>query len=257
LRAFRHIAGPLAALLCLASANANANADANAAAGADVNGDGGGGTIYVVRRGWHIEVGFASTDIDASLAPVVPEFAGGHVADLTGASDPVAVRYLFFGFGDRRYLLSKHRNGPVLLAALWPGAGMMLVTALGSSPEAAFGPDHVIALKVTREQLRGTQAAIRASIGSPVSDSLEGRFRPYAPGPYQGSFYFSTAERYSALHTCNTWAAEVLQAGELPLRSPRVVFASQVWRQLKRLQSLRQGVRGRAPAETSLLAHPS
>ena len=32
----------------------------------------------------------------------------------------------------RRYLLAKNRNAPVLLAALWPGRGMILATGLTS-----------------------------------------------------------------------------------------------------------------------------
>ena len=62
--------------------------------------------IYVARRSWHIDVGFAVADLQPPLNAVAAQFPG--------------VRYLFFGFGDRHYLLAKDRNAPVLLAALWP-----------------------------------------------------------------------------------------------------------------------------------------
>jgi hypothetical protein len=48
-------------------------------------------------------------------------------------------QYLFFGFGDRHYLLAKNRGAPVALAALWPGRGMFLATGLTSAPSVAFG----------------------------------------------------------------------------------------------------------------------
>jgi len=209
----------LFALICLAFAGAApgvaATASAEPAAGYGMPEY---ATLYLVRRGWHIDVGFEAADIEAPLGSVVTAFAG--------------VQYLFFGFGDRRYLLSKHRQGPVLLEALWPGAGLILVTALKSAPDAAFGHAHVIALRVRREQLRGAQDLVRRSIDPP-----EGPFRPYAPGPYEGSAYYSARDRYSAAYTCNTWAAQVLTAGDLPVHSHGVVFAGQLWRQIRRLQS--------------------
>jgi len=173
------------------------------------------GTTYVVRRGWHIDVGFAVADLEPPLEPIAARFPGA--------------RYLFFGFGDRRYLLAKHRNAPVLLAALWPGSGMLLVTALVSSPDEAFGSAHVIALPEARVRVRDMQRFIRGSIAGDDSPI------PYGPGPYEGSLYFTAVARYSAVHTCNTWAAETLQAGRLPIHSAGVVFAGQVWSQVRRL----------------------
>ena len=42
--------------------------------------------IYVVRRGWHMDIGFAAADLQPPLNDVIGQFPG--------------VRYLFFGFGD-------------------------------------------------------------------------------------------------------------------------------------------------------------
>ena len=178
--------------------------------------------IYVVRRGWHIDVGFAAADIQPPLNSVAGQFPG--------------VRYLFFGFGDRHYLLAKHRNAPVLLGALWPGGGMILATALGSSPQEAFGAAHVVALAVTDEQMRAAQAFIWGSLDEPSTDRESGAVTPYGTGPYEGSLYFAATPRYSAVHTCNTWAAEALAAAALPIRSAGVIFAGQLWGQVRRLE---------------------
>jgi hypothetical protein len=62
----------------------------------------------------------------------------------------------------------------------------------------------------------------------------------YAPGPYEDSLYFAATERYSAIHTCNTWAAEALRAGGLPLRAKLVVFAGQLWSQLSNPAAIRR-----------------
>ena len=170
--------------------------------------------IYVVRRGWHMDIGFAAGDLQPPLKDAVDQFPG--------------VRYLFFSFGDQRYLLAKDRNAPVLLAALWPGRGMILATAVASSPQDAFGAAHVVALSVTQKQARDTQAF--------VWHSLENGVTPYATGPYEGSLYFAATPRYSAFHTCNTWAAESLRAAALPIHSAGVIFAGQLWSQVRRLE---------------------
>jgi hypothetical protein len=60
--------------------------------------------IYVARRGWHVDIGFAAADLQPPLKSLMDEFPGA--------------QYLFFGFGDRHYLLAKNRGAPVLLAAL-------------------------------------------------------------------------------------------------------------------------------------------
>jgi len=178
--------------------------------------------IYVVRRRWHIDIGFAAADLESPLNSLRSDFPG--------------VRYLFFGFGDERYLLAKNRNGPVLLAALWPGRGLMLATGLGATPQDGFGENNVIGLVVTRAQQRSAQAFVWRSLRQ-EHDSVA----PVSPGPYDGSLYYAAVPRYSAFHTCNTWAAETLRAAALPI-SRAVIFAGQLWPQV-RAASLRDGYR--------------
>jgi hypothetical protein len=159
-------------------------------------------TIYVVRRAWHIDIGFASSDLPPPLSALATGFPGVH--------------YLLFGFGDRRYLQSKNKQLPNMLGALWPGAGLILMTALATTPAQAFGAGNLIALPVSAEQMRAAQASVWASIATRATQD------------------------YSALHTCNTWAAEVLRAAGLPIRSSDVVFAGQLWKQTRRLAAPRR-----------------
>jgi hypothetical protein len=181
--------------------------------------------IYVARRGWHVDVGFAAADLEPPLRSLLAEFPGA--------------RYLFFGFGDRRYLLAKNRNAPVLLAAVWPGRGMILATGLASPPSAAFGASQVAALAVTARQASDAQAFVWYSLDrQPVLDqqTTDNPVRSYALGPYEGSLFFTAAPRYSGFHTCNTWAAEALAVAALPIHSAGVIFAGQLWGQVRRLE---------------------
>jgi hypothetical protein len=189
--------------------------------------------IYAVRRGWHVDIGFAAADLQPPLKSLINEFPG--------------VQYLFFGFGDRRYLLAKHRNAPVLLSALWPGPGMILATGLTSPPSIAFGDRHIVALTVTVRQASAAQTFMWHSLGKQSSDNESDPVKSYAPGPYEGSLFFTATPKYSAFYTCNTWAAESLAAAALPIHSAGVVFAGQLWAQVRRVEK-KQSVTARQMA---------
>lgn len=175
--------------------------------------------VHVVRRGWHIDIGIARTDAQAPLQSVVAEF-------------PEA-RYLLFGFGDRRYLL--HGGAWDAVAALWGDAGLILVTSTGAQkPEQVFGSENVIQVALTAQQMSELQSFIGSSLAT-----RDGAIVRVPPGPHAvGSFnaFYESAQRYTAVHTCNTWAAEVLESAALPVDSSGVELASQLWRQVQRLE---------------------
>jgi hypothetical protein len=169
-----------------------------------------GGSVYVIRRGWHVDIAVALTD----LRPPLDQVAAG----LPGT------RFVLFGFGDRRYLL----HGANMIAALWPGAGVLLVTGIPGNPSETFGQKNVASVALDPEQMSALQTFVRDSLDTPG-----GPVAPIAPGPYPGSAYFASSQPYSGLHTCNTWAAQSLRSAGLPVNSGGVVFAWQLWHQLR------------------------
>jgi hypothetical protein len=185
--------------------------------GSAANADATSSTIYVARRGWHIDIGVSVADLAPPLNQAVP--------DLPGA------RHVFFGFADKHYLLAANHNAPVLLSALWPGAGIVLATGLENSPAEAFGAKHVIALSLQPEQMHDLQAFIWRSLRT--QDEV---LRVYQPGPYEGSVYFLAVPKYSAFRTCNTWGAQALRAAGFRVHVQGVVFAWQLWVQARRLK---------------------
>jgi hypothetical protein len=118
-----------------------------------------------------------------------------------------------------------------LLASIWPGAGLMLLTALSASPEEGFGGDHVIRLSVSAEQMRALQSFLWKSL-----QTSHGAIVAHEPGPYEDSVYLPAAARYSGVHTCNTWVAEGLRAAGFHVHTAGVIFAGQLWRQVRRLE---------------------
>lgn len=172
------------------TAAAHSTPELEAASGLSAHADAAPITLYVARRRWHIDVGFSVEGLPAPLAAtVLHEF-------------PHA-RYAFFGFGDRHYLLAKEHGAPVLLAALWPGPALILVTEIEDSPARAFGADQAVELALAPQQARSVQAFIWGSL---VKDA-DGTVSTLARGPYSGSACFAAVPRYSGLHTCITWAA--------------------------------------------------
>ena len=184
--------------------------------------------MIVVRRGWHIDVGFAAADLMPPLRAIS--------ADLPSA------QYIFFGFGDMHYLLAKNHGSSSLAAALWPGRGIMLVTALTNTPRQGFGAEHVIELDLSGADASDLQDWIWRSFVT-----SEGTAPVYRPGPYEGGLYYLASARYSAVHTCNTWAAEALNAGRFKVHSQGVLFAGQLWSQVQRVARAQRRTPSLAP----------
>jgi len=172
--------------------------------------------VFVVRRKWHVDVGVEAADLRSPLADV-------------RAALPAA-RYYLFGFGDRGYLMNKSHHFGSLIGALWPGPGVILLTGLKETPEAEFGAENVVRIGLSPAQQRNLQAFIWSSL-TRIADAV----RPLAPGPYEASYYYAAEPRYSALNTCNTWAAEALESASLPVQTFGVEFADQLWRQARPL----------------------
>jgi hypothetical protein len=52
-------------------------------------------------------------------------------------------------------------------------------------------------------------------------------------GPYPGSAFYASKQTYFGLFTCNTWTAEALWAGGVPVTTQAVLFADQVTGQVR------------------------
>ena len=76
----------------------------------------------------------------------------------------------------------------------------------------------------------GCGRAVRKRVTSRVQSSRSARDR------IPEVCFLTRTDHYSAVHTCNTWAAETLRAGGLPVHAAGVIFAGQLWTQMSRLQ---------------------
>jgi uncharacterized protein (TIGR02117 family) len=181
-----------------------------ACAGRDPPPPGNATTIIVVDRGWHTDISLRADQLDYRFDALKARFPGA--------------RAFTFGFGERLYVQKRDRTVFDALRALLPSDGMVLVTALNTTPAAAFGQDNAIPLAVSAEGLR--------AVADFVSDSMStgGAGAPVFvdDGPYPGSAFYASPLTYWGLFTCNTWTADALRAGGVPVTVAGVVFAGEV-----------------------------
>jgi uncharacterized protein (TIGR02117 family) len=172
-------------------------------------------TIIVVDRGWHTDISLPADRLDDRFDALRARFPGA--------------RAFTFGFGERLFVQKRDRTVLDALRALLPSAGMVLVTALNTSPAAAFGPDEAIPLAVSADGFAAVTDFVRRSI----SDDAAGAPDFVGDGPYPGSAFYASTLTYDGLFTCNTWTAEALRAGGVPVTADAVLFASQLTGQVR------------------------
>lgn len=178
--------------------------------GGSPGGPPGDAIVYIIGRDWHTDIGLPVEEISGPLAALEQPFPGVHV--------------LTFGFGDRRFLLTRDRSPLAMLSALLPGRAALLITALRTEPEPAFGAAHVVRLHIGADDL----VRLRDRLWREFAHAPGDQPVMLADGPYPGSLFYAASATYSGLYTCNTWTAEVARAGGLPMPASGVLFAGQV-----------------------------
>jgi uncharacterized protein (TIGR02117 family) len=166
--------------------------------------------IYVIERDWHTDIGLPVEQMTFPLASLQADYPG--------------VTVLLFGFGERQFLVNREKTVGAMLNALLPSHSALLLTALRATPQAAFGERNVVALHVSRAGLQRIEARIWQEFEFPPA----GKPEPLAQGPYPGSAFYAARDTYDGFYTCNTWTAETLRSGGLPVPVTGVLFSGQV-----------------------------
>jgi hypothetical protein len=183
--------------------------------------------VHLVARGWHTDVDLPADRLPAPLLALARDFPGAS--------------HFLFGFGERAYWTQPEPSTVDAFAALLPGPGVILVTALRVPPEAAFEPADVVVLPVTENGLDRLAAFLAAELQE------DGEVRRLARGPYVGSRFYATSRRYSAAYTCNTWTAHALQVAGTGVAASGVLFAGQL---MDRARTVARRAAAAGPPET-------
>jgi Protein of unknown function (DUF2459) len=176
--------------------------------------------VHLVARGWHTDVDLPAARLPAPLHPLASDFPGA--------------THFLFGFGERAYWTHPDPTSTDALAALLPGPGVILATALRVPPEAAFASGDVVTLPVTEAGLD----RLAAHLASELREN--GEFRRLADGPYPGSRFYATSRRYSAVYTCNTWTADAAQVAGTGVSASGILFAGQLMERARAVAARRR-----------------
>ena len=172
--------------------------------------------IFVVKHGWHTGVVIPRMGKQAPFSFLDPVF--GDAA------------FYEFGWGDREYYPT---NDPgirlALRAVLWPTDSVLHVVALADTPSQSFPGADMEALFISRE---GYQQLLKYLADHFV---LNAQAKPMdiGRGLYGDSRFFESHGSFHAFRTCNTWTAQALQQGGVPIRPFMALTADSVLRQAR------------------------
>lgn len=169
-----------------------------------------GDVVYVVSRGWHVEVGLPTAELSGPLTfyrTVFPQ-----------------ARTLMFGYGKRTFFTAKVETPSDYLLGPLPGDAVIQVTGLLVPPQGAYPGTDVLELTLRP----GGAQALSDFIWGQLGKDHAGEPRLVAPGNFPGSIFYAARSEYTLAHTCNTWVVQALQAAGLPVSPAGVVFSGQV-----------------------------
>jgi uncharacterized protein (TIGR02117 family) len=173
--------------------------------------------VYLTATGWHTGLILPTNRLGDAWRPLLRDFTG---AD-----------HLWFGWGQRAYYMAREPTIADAVRALLPGPAVVLVTPLHQPPRDAIIGGRVFPLGVTRAGFDRLADYVWAAFAR----SPQGELRRISDGLSPGGVFYEATGTYSAAHTCNSWTAEGLRVGGLPVTSDGVVLVHQLIEQVEAL----------------------
>lgn len=172
-------------------------------------------SIWVNSNGWHTGIIVQTSDIPAGVLPAKSLFG--------------AAQYLEMGWGDEGFYRAEEITTDLAMDALFSDTPSVVhMVGFSTPPKTYFSSSKVLELRVTEEGLRRLLRFMNASV------SRTGGTQPLGPGLYGDSRFFSGIGSYSALHTCNHWAAQALLEAGIPITPWYAATSSALMWQLAR-----------------------
>jgi uncharacterized protein (TIGR02117 family) len=174
--------------------------------------------VYLVKHGWHTDIAIPSPELRGNMTIFQQIFPG--------------VKILVFGFGKRTFVTAPVHTIGDLVVGPFPGAGMLLVTGLSTTPDVAYNDGVTATLDLPAGGAERLSDFIWKTLKKANGAPLELR-----PGFFPGSIFYRTETRYADSRTCNTWTADALAAAGLNINPAGVVFSWQTMSQAEQLST--------------------
>ena len=169
----------------------------------------------MIAAGWHTEIALPVQAMPEPLRAITPDFPGA--------------QYLSFGWGERNFYMARAPTVGDAMSALFPGPAVLLVSPLHRPPRDSRANAQVFEFNLSTAGLDRLSNYLWAAF----EKSNDGSLRRLAAGPEPGSVFYAATGTYSASYTCNTWTAEGLRVGGVPVTPAGVVFVSELTDQLR------------------------
>lgn len=156
-------------------------------------------SIWVSSNGWHTGIIVPTELIPRELLPEKRDF-------------PTAA-YLEIGWGDAGFYQADTITTSLALKALFlPTPSVIHLVGFTTPPEEYFAASDVLRFEVSPEGLQRLLKALDASIAHNETGAVKRK-----KGLYGESKFYAGRGDYSAFHTCNHWAADVLTQAGIPI----------------------------------------
>ena len=175
-----------------------------------------GERFWVYDSGWHTGLVLSRAEMKPALSVL-----------LQRAPD---AKFFVFGWGNRRYYMADNPSVFMGIAALFPSQSAVLVQACQSPPTACLPEGARLRIVAVSD---GGMAKLDDYLVHAFRMDARGQPEHLGPGPFSHSEFFVSGLSYDVFHTCNTWTAEALHVSGLPVSYNGVIFADQLWRQVR------------------------
>jgi uncharacterized protein (TIGR02117 family) len=141
--------------------------------------------------------------------------------------------FIEFSWGDRDYFPDPDSGiWLALRAAFWSRGSVLHVVGFNDSIAAFYPRAEIVALQLGEPAYQQVIGYLSASFARAA-----GAVRaPARPGLYAYSRFYPAMGKFSVLRTCNTWVAQALAAGGIPVSPGAVITASQLGAELEQLR---------------------
>lgn len=172
--------------------------------------------IWVLDSGWHTGLVLPRAELGPDLDRLLQPATNAH--------------YFMFGWGNRKFYMAPRPGLGMDIEALFPSKSTVLIESCENPPRECYTTAirfHI--MEVSAAGLDKLDNYLVQSLQTGTTDKLQA----LGPGPDAGSEFYASGLSYDAFHTCNTWTAEALYTAGVSISYHGVIFADQLWRQLK------------------------
>lgn len=165
--------------------------------------------IFVVNYGWHSGIAVSTSDISERVLPEVRDFPHADFIEI--------------GWGDWDYYQAADPGfGLLLKAAFWPTRSVLYLVGITGTIDGHFVYDEIVELVVDDQTFQRLMEFMSDTFLRP-DPMMPAQARP---GHHPASGFYPARGRFHVLRNCNTWVAEALRFGGLPIDTAFVFTAT-------------------------------